>query len=117
MRREGRAEPGDRSPREALALLAHALAHPERLLMLEILRDHGDLRPLTISEISQRVELDRFATSRHLGVLREAGLVGMVAEGTKRGHVLRADPFADIEEWAVGFTDLSPSPVTVAGGA
>jgi DNA-binding transcriptional ArsR family regulator len=49
----------------------HALADESRRTMLEILRAH----PATVGELAEALPIARPGVSRHLRVLREAGLV------------------------------------------
>jgi DNA-binding transcriptional ArsR family regulator len=57
-----------------------ALGDPNRRAILELLRD----RDRTVREVADRLPISRPAVSRHLRVLKEAGLVSDRAEGTRR---------------------------------
>ena len=57
-----------------------ALADPQRRAILELL--HGGER--SVREIADEMPITRPAVSRHLRLLREAGLVTASAEGTRR---------------------------------
>lgn len=63
-----------------------AIADPTRRRVLELVRD----RELAAGEIAGAFEISRPAVSRHLRVLREAGLVVERRQG--RLHLYRADP-------------------------
>ena len=63
-----------------------ALADRNRLRMLELLRS----RPRTVNEICDRLRLNQPHVSKHLRVLKEAGLVSETPEGTRR--IYRLDP-------------------------
>jgi DNA-binding transcriptional ArsR family regulator len=65
---------------------AAAIADPTRRRVLELVRD----RELAAGEIAGAFEISRPAVSRHLRVLREAGLVRERRDG--RLHLYRADP-------------------------
>lgn len=69
-------------PRTAL----DALGDPNRRSIVEIL-GHGSL---PVGEIAERLPISRPAVSRHLRLLKQAGLVDDVAEGTRRVYRLRA---------------------------
>jgi len=56
---------------EIRARVARALGHPTRLLLLDALRR----KELCVGELTSLVGADQSTVSRHLGVLREAGLV------------------------------------------
>ncbi len=72
-----------------------ALADGSRRTMLEILRDH----PATVGELAQALPIARPGVSRHLRVLREAGLVDVRQEAQRRIYSLRLEPFQDVDEW------------------
>lgn len=50
-------------------------------------------------ELSAAFEVSRPAVSRHLRVLREAGLVRSRAEAQRRIYSLDARPLAEVDEW------------------
>lgn len=56
---------------EARARIAKALAHPSRLLMLDALQR----RELCVCELTELVGADQSTVSKHLAVLRQAGIV------------------------------------------
>jgi DNA-binding transcriptional ArsR family regulator len=63
-----------------------ALADPTRRAVLERLRD----APSPVGRLAQTFPISRPAISKHLRVLKEAGLVTEEAEGTRR--IYRIDP-------------------------
>jgi len=73
-----------------------ALAEPNRLRMVEILRDEG---PLTVGTIAERAGIRQPQASKHLHALSEAGLVEVRAEANRRYYMLRAEPFLQLEAW------------------
>ena len=73
----------------------HALADESRRTMLEVLRDH----PATVSELADRLPIARPGVSRHLRVLREAGLVEVRQEAQWRVYQLRTEPLAELDGW------------------
>ncbi len=62
---------------EARAKIAKALAHPSRLLMLDLLQQ----REMCVSELTDEVRADQSTVSKHLAILREVGLVAVRKEG------------------------------------
>ncbi len=72
-----------------------ALAEPHRRQILDLLRE-GE-RPA--GELVTRLELSQPGVSKHLKVLREAGLVTVRADGKRRLYALRADPLAEVDAW------------------
>jgi DNA-binding transcriptional ArsR family regulator len=72
-----------------------ALAEPHRRQILDLLRE-GE-RPA--GELGERLELSQPGVSKHLKVLREAGLVTVRADGKRRMYSLRAEPLAEVDSW------------------
>lgn len=72
-----------------------ALADPHRRLILDLLRD-GE-RP--VGELVRRLGLSQPGVSKHLKVLREAGLVVVRAQGKWRLYALRPEPLVEVERW------------------
>ncbi len=73
----------------------HALSDPSRRTMLEVLRDH----PATVGELAAALPIARPGVSRHLRVLREAGLVEVHQEAQWRIYHLRPEPLAEVDGW------------------
>ena len=82
--------------------MLQALADPSRRTMLEILRDH----PATVGELSDALPIARPGVSRHLRVLREAGLVEAEPQAQRRIYRLRAAPLAELDAWLGNYRDL-----------
>ncbi len=72
-----------------------AIADPTRRDILDTLR-HGER---SAGEIAARYPVSRPAISRHLRVLRAAGLVNERRESRLRLYSLRAEPLRDVEAW------------------
>jgi len=72
-----------------------ALAEPHRRQILDLLR--GAER--SVSELVDRLDLSQPGVSKHLRVLREAGLVTVRAEGRHRRYGLRPQPLAEVDAW------------------
>src|SRR5215213_8488953 len=71
------------------------LAEPSRRTILDVLRD-GE-RP--VGDLVRHLHLSQPAVSKHLRVLREAGLVEVRTDAQRRLYRLRAEPLAEIDEW------------------
>jgi DNA-binding transcriptional ArsR family regulator len=69
-----------------------ALADPRRRRMLELTWD----RERSPSDLAGSCQLSRPATSQHLRVLREAGLVSVRLEKNRRLYRARADRLAEL---------------------
>ena len=74
---------------------AEALADPIRRDIVELLA-HGEQ---TAGAIAERFAVTRPAVSRHLRVLREAGIATYREEATRRIYGLNPAPLADLEQW------------------
>ncbi len=72
-----------------------ALADESRRTMLEQLADG----PATVNELAALLPIARPGVSRHLRVLREAGLVDVRQDAQRRVYSLRHEPLTEIEDW------------------
>jgi DNA-binding transcriptional ArsR family regulator len=71
------------------------VAEPARRAILDVLI-YG---PQPVGRLVSATGLSQPNTSRHLRVLREAGLVERTADGQRRVYQLQADGFAELERW------------------
>jgi DNA-binding transcriptional ArsR family regulator len=71
------------------------LAEPNRRRILDLLRD--DDHP--VGALVDELGISQPAVSKHLKVLRHAGLVEARIDGQRRVYRLRAEPLREIEEW------------------
>ncbi len=78
-----------------------ALAEPSRRQILDLLR--GGER--SVSDLVARMRLSQPGVSKHLRVLREAGLVDVRPEGKRRWYRLRAQPLAEVDEWLAPYRE------------
>jgi DNA-binding transcriptional ArsR family regulator len=72
-----------------------ALAEPSRRQILDLLR----ARERSVGDLVARLRLSQPGVSKHLKVLREAGLVEVRPEGRQRWYRLRAEPLAEVDRW------------------
>jgi DNA-binding transcriptional ArsR family regulator len=72
-----------------------ALAEPNRREILDLLRA-GER---SVGELVDRLTLSQPGVSKHLKVLREAGLVAARSEGKQRLYALRSEPLAEVDAW------------------
>ena len=82
--------------------LLQAIADPSRRTMLEQLR----LGPATAGELADLLTIARPGVSRHLRVLREAGLVDVRPDAQRRVYSLRPEPLAELDDWLGGYRAL-----------
>jgi DNA-binding transcriptional ArsR family regulator len=72
-----------------------ALADENRRTVLQVLRDH----PASAGELADVLPIARPGASRHLRVLREAGLVDVRQEAQRRIYSLRPEALMEVDEW------------------
>ena len=72
-----------------------ALADPTRAAIVDALADGWH----TVNEIVALFPLTQPSISRHLRVLREAGLVSVLPEGQRRVYQLDPRPLREIDQW------------------
>jgi DNA-binding transcriptional ArsR family regulator len=78
---------------------AAAIADPTRRRVLELVRD----AEVPAGEIAAQFPVSRPAVSRHLRVLREAGLVQERRVGRERLYRANPEPLAELREWLDGY--------------
>ena len=72
-----------------------ALADESRLTLVEALANG----PATAGQLAALLPIARPGVSRHLRVLREAGLVQVRKEAQRRVYQLRPQPLAEVDQW------------------
>src|SRR6187402_1616303 len=75
--------------------VVRALADESRRTLLEALI----IGPATAGELAALLPIARPGVSRHLRVLREAGLVEVCKEAQRRVYALQPEPLAEVDEW------------------
>jgi DNA-binding transcriptional ArsR family regulator len=83
------------------ARVLDALGDPTRRVVLELLR--GGER--SVRELTDATAVSQPAVSQQLRVLRDAGLVTVRPEGTRRFYRVDLDGLADLRAWVDGFWD------------
>jgi DNA-binding transcriptional ArsR family regulator len=78
-----------------------AVAEPSRRVILDLLRE----RERAVGELVERLRISQPGVSKHLRVLREAGLVKVRADGRRRLYGLRAAPLAEMDAWLAPYRD------------
>ncbi len=78
---------------------AHALADPTRREILRVVRD----RECTAGTIAANFPISRPAISQHLRVLRDAELVTVRHEGTRRYYRSDPDALTELRAWLEDF--------------
>ncbi|HVV21929.1 MAG TPA: metalloregulator ArsR/SmtB family transcription factor [Pseudonocardiaceae bacterium] len=71
------------------------LAEPNRRRILDLLRE----RPHLVGELVDRLGMTQPGISKHLRVLREAGMVRVRRDAQRRWYELRSEPLREIDDW------------------
>jgi DNA-binding transcriptional ArsR family regulator len=71
------------------------LAEPNRRRILDVLRQEER----SVSEVVDVIGLSQPAVSKHLRVLRDAGLVGSRVDAQRRRYRVRARPLLEVDDW------------------
>jgi DNA-binding transcriptional ArsR family regulator len=79
-----------------------ALSDPHRRAAIELLRE----RPRTVNELVAQLGLSQPGTSKHLRVLREAGLVRVRPEAQRRVYEIDPGPLAELDAWLAPYREL-----------
>jgi DNA-binding transcriptional ArsR family regulator len=79
-----------------------AIADPTRRELLALLAE-GEI---AAGDLADRFPVSRPAISRHLRVLREAGLVRSRTEGRRRLYALDPTPLRELDAWLEPYRDL-----------
>ena len=96
-----------------MADIFSVIADPTRRHLLELLleryatADAVEVSPhageSSVSELVHALDLSQPTVSKHLKVLRDAGLVAVREEGQHRYYKLDASPLEDVEDWVIPF--------------
>ena len=78
-----------------MSLAFDVIAEPARRQILDLLRE----KPRLVGDLVERLGLSQPGTSKHLRVLREAGLVRVRPEAQRRWYELRPEPLAEVDRW------------------
>jgi DNA-binding transcriptional ArsR family regulator len=78
------------------------LAEPTRRRILDLLLE----RPRPVGELVAQLGLTQPGTSKHLRVLREAGLVRVRQDAQRRWYELRPEPLTEIDQWLAPYRRL-----------
>jgi DNA-binding transcriptional ArsR family regulator len=79
-----------------------ALTDPHRRAVLGLLRE----RPHAVGELVGALRLSQPTTSKHLRVLRDAGLVRVLPAAQRRIYALEPGPLAELDAWLAPYRAL-----------
>lgn len=71
------------------------LVEPHRRRILDLLRSGEQ----TVGDLVSELGISQPGVSKHLRVLRQAGLVQVRTDGQRRQYRLRSEPLREIDEW------------------
>ena len=83
--------------------LFSALSDPTRFAIVERLMQEGEL-PAT--DIQGAFDISAPAISRHLAVLRDAGVLDRRVDGQKRIYAVRPEALQEISAWTISHKDF-----------
>ena len=78
-----------------------AVADPTRRRLLDELR-HADA---SVNELVERLDLSQPQASKHLRVLRDAGLVGVRPAAQRRIYTLHPGPMRELDAWLAPYRE------------
>ncbi len=79
----------------SVSTIFEVLAEPNRRRIVELLRDGQ----LAVGEIVDALGMSQPAVSKHLRVLKDAGVVGVQPDGQRRLYYLRPEPMRELDVW------------------
>jgi DNA-binding transcriptional ArsR family regulator len=79
-----------------------ALADPTRRRMLDLIRE----RPRSVNELVDLLAISQPLASKHLRVLRQAGVVSVRQDAQRRWYELRPEPLAEMDAWLAPYRQL-----------
>jgi DNA-binding transcriptional ArsR family regulator len=85
-----------------MASTFEVVAEPRRREILDLLRDAE--RP--VGELVDRLALTQPAVSKHLKLLRDAGLVEVRVDAQRRFYRLTPEPLAELDAWLAPYRAL-----------
>lgn len=89
-----------------------ALGEPSRLRIVELLR----VGPCAVGDLADRLGIRQPQVSKHLGVLRGAGVVEVEPVARRRIYHLRGEAFAEIGDWLGSFEQIWDARLDSLGG-
>jgi DNA-binding transcriptional ArsR family regulator len=87
------------------------LAEPNRRRILELLRE----RERPVNDLVGLLRVSQPAVSKHLRVLREAGLVEARVDAQRRLYRLQAGPLREVDDWLAPYRAMWASSLDAMG--
>jgi DNA-binding transcriptional ArsR family regulator len=86
----------------AMGTTLQVIAEPRRQAILDLLRE-GEL---PVGELVERLGMSQPLVSKHLRVLKDAGLVQARVDAQRRLYRIRPEPLAEVDEWLAPYRAL-----------
>jgi DNA-binding transcriptional ArsR family regulator len=86
----------------AVVTTFEVLAEPNRRRILDLLR----VTERPVGDLVGELDISQPAVSKHLRILREAGLVAARADGQRRLYRVRTEPLQAIDDWLAPYRAL-----------
>jgi DNA-binding transcriptional ArsR family regulator len=86
----------------AMETTMQVIAEPRRQAILDLLREEE----LPVGELVRRLGMSQPLMSKHLRVLKDAGLVEVRADAQRRLYRIRPEPLAEIDHWLAPYREL-----------
>lgn len=98
------------------------IADGTRRDILSLLRAQREAGPsgaggISVSQLVARLELSQPTVSKHLKVLRDAGLVTVRESGQHRFYALQYSPLEEVEDWLMPFLEIEEEPALLDAAA
>jgi DNA-binding transcriptional ArsR family regulator len=87
---------------DPMATTFDVLAEPTRRRILDLLLD----RERPVGDLVERLHVSQPGVSKHLKVLRDAGLVEVRHDAQRRIYRVRGEPLAEIDAWLTPYRRL-----------
>jgi DNA-binding transcriptional ArsR family regulator len=78
-----------------------AIVEPNRRRILDAVRT----AERSVNELVDYLDISQPGVSRHLKILRDAGLVEVRSDAQRRLYRLRSDPLRDLDEWLAPYRE------------
>ena len=78
------------------------IAEPRRQAILDLLREEE----LPVGELVRRLGMSQPLMSKHLRVLKDAGMVEVRADAQRRLYRIRPEPLAELDGWLATYRGL-----------
>jgi len=85
-----------------MASVFEIIAEPNRRAILSLLVSSEQ----SVGDIERQLSLSQPAVSKHLRVLREAGVVEATVDAQRRVYRLKAEQLKEVDEWLAPFRQL-----------